>query len=216
VPRAGFITGLRSEADGLTPFVDWSLIRVAGMRPQAAEDGARELVAQGCDVLVSFGLAAGLTAGMKTGGIVIATCVIAPDGMAYATTAVPGIAGARSVPLAGSDRVVATTRDKIALNQRTGACALDMESHRVARVAYERAVRCVVVRVIADPQESAIPRAAFDAVDAQGRPRPGLVIGALARRPWEIFGIVSLAAQSRAAHRKLRDVAPLLLAALGG
>jgi adenosylhomocysteine nucleosidase len=216
VPRAGFITGLKSEADSLIPFVDRSLIRIAGMRPQAAEDGARDLVGRGCEVLVSFGLAAGLTAAMKTGDVILATRVIAPDGMSYATTPLAGIAGGRSVPLAGSDLVIATPGDKIALNQRTGACAVDMESHRVAQVAHERGVRCVVVRVIADRLETAIPRAIFDAVDAEGRPQPGVVISALARRPWEILGVMSLAAQSRAAHRKLRDVAPLLLAALGG
>lgn len=211
--RAGFITGLKSEADCLTSFVEPSLVRVSGMRPHVAEEAARALVEQGCDVLVSFGLAAGITAGIMTGDVVVATRVIAPDGAPYPTAPLT-LAGARSLPLAGSDTVVATPRDKIALNQRTGAAAVDMESHRVARVAHERGAACVAVRVIVDTLATTIPHAVADAVGMDGRPNPAAVIGALARRPWELFAVMRLAAQSRAAHRKLRDVAPLLCAAL--
>jgi adenosylhomocysteine nucleosidase len=191
------------------------MIRIAGMRPDAAEAGARALIDAGCEMIVSFGLAGALTAGVSTGTIIAATAVIAPTGIAYATATHVQIAGARALPIAGSDAIVATREDKILLNQRTGAAAVDMESHRVAQVAHDRGIPFLAVRVVADRLESSIPRAVFDAVGADGRPRAGVVVGALTRRPWEIFSVMSLAAQSRAAHRSLRDVAPLLLAALG-
>ena len=56
MPLSGFITGLASEADCLAPYFDLTRIRIAAMRPDAAERSARELVAAGCELLVSFGL----------------------------------------------------------------------------------------------------------------------------------------------------------------
>ena len=221
MPLTGFITGLASEADCLAPHFNLTRIRIAAMRPDAAERGARELVAAGCDLLVSFGLAGALVASVSPGAMIVASAVATRDGDSFATD--PGLSGlvrarvpgARALPVVGSDEIVASTSDKLSLNQLTGACAVDMESHRVARIAREHGIPFVCIRAVADRCGAAIPRAAFDAIDCAGRPRVGMVLTRLAQRPWDVFGIVRLAAHSRAAHRSLRDVAPLLLDVLG-
>ena len=221
MPLSGFITGLASEADCLAPYFDLTRIRIAAMRPDAAERSARELVAAGCELLVSFGLAGALVASVTPGTMIAASAVVTRDGDSFATdpelsgSIRARIPGARALPVVGSDEIVASTPDKLSLNQLTGASAVDMESHRVARVACEHGLPFLCVRAIADRCDATIPRATFDAIDADGRPRVGMVLTRLAQRPWDIFGIVRLAAHSRAAHRSLRDVAPLLLDILG-
>jgi hopanoid-associated phosphorylase len=216
LPRPGFITGLESEAGCLVTFFDRATVRISGARPDTAERAARALVDAGCDLLVSFGLAGALIAGVAPGTVVVATAVIGTEGESYApdpalSAAIRGrSAPARALPIAGSDAIVGSVRDKIRLNQGTGAAAVDMESHRVARVARAHGMPFIAIRVVADSLDSAIPRAAFDAIDEDGRSRPRAVLAALVRRPWEIVALARLAAQSRAAHRSLRHVAPVL------
>ena len=217
MPAPGFITGLASEADCLLPYFPASTIAISGMNPDAAERGARALCAGGCRVLVSFGLAGALVAAVSPGTLIVAREIVTAAGERHVADAALSAAvraaapAARSLPIAGSDEVVATWRDKIVLNQLSGASAVDMESHRVARVAGELGVAFIAIRAVADTCDAAIPRAATQAIDAAGRPRVGHVLTRVLQRPWEIFGVARLAAQSRAAHRSLRDVAPLLL-----
>lgn len=215
--RTGYITGLVSEADCLIPLIDRSNLRVAGIGPGASERCARDLIAQGCDLLVSFGLAGGLTPGAVSGGVAVAEAVIAPDGQTFlphpelTEALIRSIQGARGVRLAGSETILATPDAKIALQRRTGAAAVDMETHHIARYALENGIAFVAIRAIADPHGARLPDAALHAIDETGIPDIKRVIGQLARRPWDLFALLRLAAHSRAAHESLRRVAPVVV-----
>lgn len=217
--RAGFITGLVSEADCLIPFIDPSNLRAAGIGPAAAERCARELIAQGCELLVSFGLAGGVAAGVIPGSIIIVETVVAPDGQTFVAhkeltdALIRSIPGARGVRLAGSSTIVASPSDKALLQQRTGASAVDMETHHIARCARDAGLDFVAVRAIADPHEAKLPDAALHAVDETGVPDIKRVIGQLARRPWDLFALLRLASYARTAHASLRRVAPVVVGA---
>jgi adenosylhomocysteine nucleosidase len=222
VARVGFITGLVSEADCLAPLVDGSRLRVAGLGPAAAERCAQDLIDDGCDLLVSFGLAGGLVSGVAPGRIIVADAVIAPDGHSFAPdknlcdALLRGCPVALSARLAGSDTILAGKTDKIALQQRTGASAVDMESHHIARCADKAGAAFLVIRAIADPRTARIPEAAAGAVDSQGRPQVGRVLSRLALRPWDIFALLKLAIYARTAHASLRRVAPIVVGCIGG
>ncbi len=177
-----------------------------------AAAGAARLVAQGSRALLSFGLAGGLDPALRPGTLVVAEMVIAPDGRCWeadrdwreallaALAAEQPVAGA----LAGSDRVLASVADKLGLFEATGACAVDMESHAVARVAADGGVPFAVLRVVADPAGRALPRMALDALDTSGRLRVGRVIAGLATRPWETPSLIALALDARRAFAALR------------
>jgi len=213
----GFVTGLASEADCLAALVDPSRLRIAGIGAGRADRCARELIAGGCDRLVSFGLAGGLAADMAPGSVVIAESVVTPDGHAYPTDAnvaarlLAALPNAVRRPLAGSEMILASTAEKARLHQRTKAAAVDMESHQVARVAQQSGVGFIAVRVIADPFDAALPRIALSAVGADGKPDIARVLAGLARQPWELAGLLRLGGYSRKAHQALRRIAPVVV-----
>ena len=215
--RAGFITGLVSEADCLTPLIDRSNLRVAGIGPAAAQRCARELIAQGCDLLVSFGLAGGLAAGIMPGSVIVGETVVAPDGQTFVAhkeltdALIRSIPGARGVRLAGSATIVATPDEKAQLQRHTGANAVDMETYHVARCARDAGIAFVAIRAISDPHNARLPDAALHAVDETGVPDIKRVIAQLARRPWDLFALLRLASHARAAHASLRRVAPVVV-----
>jgi nucleoside phosphorylase len=118
--------------------------------------------------------------------------------------------------VAGSDALVLDPAAKAALGRRTGAAAVDMESHRLATVAAEAGLPCFVVRAVSDPAGRALPALAATALDAAGRPRIGAVLAGLARRPGDLAALIRAARDSRAALATLRGAAdPVLGAALG-
>lgn len=206
--RPGFITGLASEARCLTPHT--ADVRIAAMSAARAETEARALIDAGCDVIISFGLAGALDPRLAPGDLVIADALVAPDGTLSPTRLVD-LPGAHVGHMIGSDTPVATAREK----SRLQGLAVDMESHGMARAAHTKGVPLVIVRAIADRATSSLPRSALAAIRTNGEPDIGRVLGALAARPWEIFALIRLAGESRAAHATLRRVAPVLVRLVG-
>ena len=105
--------------------------------------------------------------------------------------------------------LVATGDAKRALAARTGAVAVDMESHGVAEVAARAGLPFLIVRAVADRSDQAVPRAALGAIDAQGDIRHLALIGRLLARPWEIGALIALGRSSGRGLATLRRVAAL-------
>ena len=116
--------------------------------------------------------------------------------------------------LAGVDRPLMRGDLKLALFAETRAHAADMESLIVARAAVAADVPFVVLRVVSDPSNRALPQAALAGLTEDGRIDRGAVAGALLRRPWECLDMLTLALDAAQAMRRLRRVgrraAPLL------
>lgn len=228
MPRLGIVAGLQSELDvtaGVWP-ADTQRFAAGGSALRAA-DAARAMTRDGARLLVSLGLAGGLDPALRPGDLVIGSTVVVPGEIPYhAGTAVewrerlaePLRAQLRCViaPIVGSDTPVATAAAKASLFAATRAVAVDMESHGVARAAAESGVPLVVLRVIADPADRAIPWAAMAGMAPDGAVRPAAVLGRLLLRPWEVPAIVRLARDSRQAHAVLGRVALRLAGVLAG
>ena len=168
-PAVGIVCGMVSEVRALGRWADDPRITIAvsGARPERAEAGARRLVAGGCRVLLSWGVAGGLDPALRPGELVIPAEIGAEDGgrwpvsqaviarldRAIQATEMPrssrGMTGKGA--LLGLDRMVLTAAQKAALHARTGAVAVDMESHRVALVAAAALCRRVGSRRPAQP-----------------------------------------------------------------
>jgi len=200
---------------------DEPLIFVSAANPRLAFEGARTLIIQGAEALLSFGLAGGLVPTLETADVVLARTILVPDGgcietdpawlngLAMALKDRPRVAiGA----VAGRDRVIATRAEKASLRLRTGAIAVDMESHGVAAAAKEAGAPFMALRVILDPAGRTIPRSALAGLGAKGESRAAPVLARLLVRPWELAPLWALGnANKRALEvlgRLAADLAP--------
>lgn len=222
MPRLGVIVGLKSEIAAVAPALPpGTLYFAAGGGPDRAADAARRLAREGAELLVSLGLAGGLDPALRCGDLVVAASVIV-QGMESLDTApewrerLAGALGATTrlvvAPIAGSDTAVTSAAAKAALHRATGAVAVDMESHGVARGARLAGVPFVALRVVADEADRAVPWSAMAGMAPDGSVRPAAVILRLLLRPWEIPALIRLARDSNRAHAALGRVA---LAAAG-
>ncbi len=183
---------------------------VSAAQPDRAEKEARRLIADGCSVLVSWGIAGGLDPSLHTGQIIEPHEVLFPDGNGF------GIEHGRVEDGAtlGSDVLVLSPNEKARLWQQTTAVALDMESHRIAKAADGTSVSVRIVRAISDPAERALPEIAAKALGADGKPRLMRVIAAISLRPSQVPALISAGRDSRIALHALRERADTFFPAL--
>ncbi len=214
--RLGVITGLAREADCLDVFstAERPLVRIAAARTDRAYDLSRDLIKDGCQALLSFGMAGGLRADLKPGALVIASMVIGHEGQAFETSKpwlerVSHSLGedAATVLFAGSDKVVATPAAKQTLAEKWNAAVVDMESHAVAAAAEDAGVPFMAIRAVADPVDRAIPDWVLGKISDGGRPRTGAILAGLALRPWSLAALIGLKGDSDRALASLRRVA---------
>ncbi len=220
--RIGIVTGLQEEAAALRAVRPDLAILCHGVGPRRARRAAEALADDGATVLVSAGIAGGLDPVRRTGDVVLATRILAPDGAVYPTdaaltarwTAAAAAAGlaVHGGDVAGSDRVVPGVDTKMALYAISGAAIVDMESHAVGAVAAARGLPVLVLRAVSDGVRAAIPRAVIGAVARDGSRRPWVAVGGLARRPWQLRAVLTLGRHAAEARTALAAV----LAALPG
>lgn len=217
--RIGIVTGLAAEAEVLREAGIAADIRCSASSPERALLAARDLIAAGAQALVSFGIAGSVVSIAQPGQVVLAEAVVLPDGGCIDCAAlwVEGLAerlAALPVKLhrgiiAGSATPVCDAEAKSALRRRTGAMAVDMESHAVAKAADAAAIPFVVVRAVADAADQRVPAFAMAGVDAAGNTRVLPVIAGLLRQPWALPDLLRLGRHFEAALAGLRHAAAL-------
>lgn len=225
--QVGVLTGLAAEAR-LFQRIEFEVkpppVRCAGADAARARRQAAQLIIDGAEALLSFGVAGGLDARLKPGDVVVGDVVRLPDGgsiaadMAWRASLLTQ-AGANGIamtegPIAGTETVVVTAGEKTALAARTGALVVDVESHALAHVAGAAGVPFVAVRAVADPAQQSLPRAVLGAVADDGAIRPLPVIARLLVSPWQVPHVVRLHLNTRAALAALGRLARLLGPAL--
>jgi len=176
-----------------------------------AEDAAR----RGYRGIISFGVAGGLASNLRTGDWVVASAVIEAQftrstDPAWSSSLLEVIAGASYAPILGADAPVAEPTMKRELHRTTGAAAVDMESHVVARLAAAHGLAFAAVRVIVDPADRAIPSAALRGMAADGRADIWGVLCDLIARPSQLSLLVRVAVDAFAARAELLRVRRLL------
>jgi adenosylhomocysteine nucleosidase len=180
----------------------------------------RQGIAAGCSGLISFGVAGGLAPHLGAGTCVIASAVIAgndrlPTDRHWAQKLLAIMPEAFLGPLIGVPQPVTTPAAKRALHRDTGALAVDMESHVVARAALDHGLPVAVLRVIADSAAHTLPGAALGAVRPDGTTDILALLRGLARRPHEIAPLMRTALATQAARTTLRRGRRLLGPSLG-
>jgi len=177
-------------------------------------------MAAGCGGLISFGVAGGLTSDLKAGTCVIGSAILdgetqSPTDARWAQRLMRIIPDAVHGPIAGVRKPVAHSAAKAALYRETGAIAVDMESHVVARAAVQHGVPLAAIRVVVDPVERTIPRSALAGTRSDGTIDPLAVVRSLMRRPRDLAGLVRMSLDARAARATLVRGSALLGPGLG-
>jgi nucleoside phosphorylase len=206
------VTGLAAEA-AIARRAGLRAICAGGVPARTAAAVAAALEAGDCTMLVSFGIAGGLRAGLAPGTLVVAGAVMDSEG----EIAAPPFEFPQALrgTIFGSTAIVAAAAEKAALHARTGALAVDLESHLVARAASAIGLPWAAVRTIADTAEYDLPPAAQLALRENGRPDLLAVLGSLCAAPVQLPALLRTARQTRAALRALVG-AGRVLRRLGG
>ena len=214
--RIAVIAALELEADILrrVPRFSESPIHVSGPGPERAGAAALRAVEAGAEALVVWGVAGGLTQNADCGTVMLPARILA-DGGAWSSDAswCERIASALGsglapvdLPLFSMDHVLSDPEQKGALAGSSGAAAVDMESAAVARVAAEAGLPFVVLRVVADGPDDALPDKVESLITDDGRMRlRGLANFILA--PRQLVALVRLGRRSQRARQVLERVA---------
>ena len=214
--RLGLITGMMDEAaclEGIALDVRPE-IRCSGALSAKAYTHENDLISKGCDGLVSFGMAGGLSADLMPGDIVIASRVVSENetwdvDTAWADALSQKLENVHRGDVFGSDTAVTSTEEKKRLATQFSAVIVDMESHAVARAAAQADIKFIVVRVVADSHARTIPTWGTGGIREDGSVNmPAMAIGAL-MHPWHIPALIGLAGDSGEAKKSLRRVALL-------
>jgi hopanoid-associated phosphorylase len=177
-------------------------------------------MAAGCGGLISFGVAGGLAPQLQPGTCVIGSAILDNGARRmtdprWAQRLMRIIPGAVHGSIVGVGEPIAHAAAKRDLHEQTGAVAVDMESHVVARAAAEHGVPVAAIRVVVDPVKRTIPRSALAGARADGTIDPLAVMRSLARNPRDLIGLVRMALDTRAARATLMRGSALLGPGLG-
>src|SRR5262249_10343780 len=111
--------------------------------------------------------------------------------------------GARHLDLTGVDAPVVDAASKEALHKRTGAAAVDMESHVAAEVAATRKLPFAACRVIIDPAQRTLPPAALVGMNPDGSTNLSGVLRSLAQHPAQLPQLIRTALDALIARTAL-------------
>jgi hopanoid-associated phosphorylase len=161
-----------------------------------------------CPGIISFGVAGGLAPELRPGTCVIGSAILSgsnrmPTNQKWSLQLLETFPDAVSGMIVGVTAPISDPRDKRALHLNTGAIAVDMESHVVARVGAKHGLPVAAVRVITDPAERALPASAVTAMRPNGTTNIGAMIRAILIKPREIPALLQTAVDALAARATL-------------
>ncbi len=173
----------------------------------AAIAEARTLV-QGCPGIISFGVAGGLAPHLLPGTCVVGSAVISgshrmPISQEWSQKLLRTIPDSVSGALLGVPVPIAHPDEKRALYLKTGAIAVDMESHIVASVGLAHELPVAAIRVITDPARRALPVSAVAAMRPNGTTNIGAMLRSVLHRPRDLPALFQTALDARAARATL-------------
>jgi adenosylhomocysteine nucleosidase len=173
------------------------------------ETNVREMVAQGCRGIVSFGVAGGLAPHLRAGQWVVASRVTSHNfqygvDVNWSRQILDVLPEAEYVSMFGVEEPIADPTAKRALLERSGADTVDMESHLAARVAAAYGLRFAACRVIIDPAQRALPPAALLGLSARGTLDLRSIAHSIIGQPSQLPDLLRLAIDACIARVALR------------
>ena len=217
--KVGFIAALDVECASLlrhTRAGSWLVVQSGPGAARAAAAAARAIDA-GAGVLVSWGLAGALDAKLAPGTVVASRRVLAQGAGPLAVdpawharlAAVAGEFAFEHGDLLTVPAALESPEAKRAVATATGAVAVDMESAAIGAAAARAHVPFVVLRVVVDGIDDALPRGAEQWIDERGNRRLAPTLRAVVSlRQWR--PLLTLAKRYRVASGVLDRLAQTL------
>lgn len=211
-----YTAGRRTVVEGLLAGKVVTLV-TTGPGQEAARAGAELLLAgHRPRLLISAGFAGGLDPRWQLFDRVAPSEVLdatgwhlTVDSLDWSESAPAPVASGRLITV---DQIVRTAVEKADLRAATGADLVDMETAAVARLAGERGVRFLPLRVISDIATADLPPEVLTIMGPTGGYRLGAAIGALWRRPAGIKDLLVLREHALEAARRLGEFTARALA----
>ena len=172
-------------------------------------------VAEGCRGIVSYGLAGGLCPSLRSGDIVVGSEIVRPDGSiptddVWSAWLLSTIPTAVYGPIVGIDVPMPASASRSELRFRSGALAVDMESHLIARLAAANGIRFVALRVVIDAAGRNVPPTAIACVSSDGETSRWRLSRLLLGRPSDTLDVIRLSADWWIARKALRYCSEVL------
>ena len=172
-------------------------------------------VKRGCRNIISFGLAGGLAPYLRAGDWVVASSVIDAKqtrltDQTWSKKILTMIPGAWHAPILGVDTAITDIVGKRRAHAETGAAAVDMESHLVARLATAHGLSFTAVRVVVDPAHRFVPAAALAGMLPCGKTSIAAVMREVIARPSQLLGLIRVSFDAYVAHGALRRTRRIL------
>jgi hopanoid-associated phosphorylase len=192
------------------------MVGCAGGRTERAQCLAARFGDEGCEALISIGIAGGLSPELPSGTVVLGRKVRSVHGLLHANDALcdslaARLPGAVQGVIAASDGIIDSPVAKRSLHHSYGALAVDMESFGLARTALDLGIPFAVIRIIADPAQRALPPAALVGMDEEGKVRPLRVLRSLISNPLQIPALIRVALDTQIALSALAVVVKRLI-----
>lgn len=186
----GILCGLRDE-EIIALQVEGARVVCSGARPDEARALVNRLKNEGITRLMSFGVAGALDPELPVGAVVVGRRVVSEKGAwdcdaSWAADLMRQVPGARFGDVWGSETLVPTAVEKLALFESSECIAVDMESQCAA----ELGMPVAVVRVVCDTAQHNLPPSLMKMINPDGKtniPKAALIA---ATRPWEIPDLV--------------------------
>src|SRR5262249_51450492 len=177
-------------------------------------------IKSGCRRFISFGVAGGLAPHLRPGDWVVASSIVdaqevRPTDQAWSRKILTMLPGAGYAPIIGVDTPVGDPKVKRSIHVDTGAAAVDMESHHIARLASSHGISFAAVRVVLDPAHRRGPAAAPARLRRDGGISVMGILRELTARPSQLSGLLRLAVDAYAARGGLLAVRRMIGPAFG-
>lgn len=187
---------------------------VYAARADRLERALTQALAKGAWGVMSFGTAGGLAPELSPGALIVADAIEGPlgrvrtdsawkDRMISALHAALPDRRIECGTLAAVAAPVVTQAQKDALHGKTGALAVDMESHIAAAQAAARGLPFTVCRAVVDPAWRTLPPAATAGLRDDGTTALWPILRELARAPNQLPAMIRLAFDAKAARASL-------------
>lgn len=227
--KIGVICGFQGEIDcfqralhdaELNP--DNFSILPSGSSSARAREAAQHLLDEGCEKLLSFGVAGGLDPALRVGDVIFSNHVVTSLDESYGTRPsgeqkkikMRASNQTLSASVCGVDMILFTPAEKAALYTTSHASAADMESHAVAREAQTRGLPFFIMRVISDGAGDKLPAFVAKAVNAAGQPQVMPILKGLAVNPFSLPQLLKLKKNTDQALSSLQLAATRILPTL--
>lgn len=181
---------------------------VASGGDQAWLEAALDRLAARTRGIISIGIAGGLAPGLQAGHWIVADAVLidgepVPTDPAWTGRLVARLPEAARGMMLGADAMVAEATQKAALHRTTGALAVDMESHVVARIARRHRLPFAAARVVSDAAHRTLPPATRVGMKSDGGMDLAAVLRALLASPGQLPALIRTGLEAERGFRAL-------------